>query len=75
MNTPNPVYDQGVDSAALARMSELFDRAAEAARVSPKEFRDGIQQAIAYARKTDPKAFPDNLMPEAAVLSLVCQLF
>ena len=41
MNTPNPVYDQGVDSAALARMSELFDRAAVAA-FCLQSFADGF---------------------------------
>ena len=75
MNTPNPVHQNGYDSTALARMSELLDRAAEAACVSPKEFRDGIIQAMDYAHNTDPKAFPDSITPEAAVLSLISRLF
>ncbi len=59
-------------AAVHARMSALFDRAAQNTGVSPAEFRAAIREAMQYA---EPAIDPRDVMPEAFVLSLIGQLF
>ena len=60
--------------AALARMSVIFDRAAEQAQIPPDEFRAEICRAMAYTQAQNGES-KVNDTPEAFVLSLIKELF
>ena len=74
MSAPTaPTPMTAADDAVLARISALLDRAAQQSGVSPEQFRNGIREAIGYARRTNENT--EDTAPEAFVLSLVRQLF
>ena len=60
--------------AALARMSVIFDRAAEQAQIPPDEFRAEICRAMACTQAQNGES-EANDTPEAFVLSLIKELF
>ncbi|MBO5649106.1 MAG: hypothetical protein J6S76_04260 [Clostridia bacterium] len=55
--------------AALARISEILDRTAEAEGISPQALRQAIGEAIPHTSGSDAP------VPEEAVLSLLLELF
>ena len=61
--------------AALVRMADILDRAAEQENVSPTEFRAEIAKAISHVRKAHSEAVPADLPAEAFLLSAVMELF
>lgn len=61
--------------AALTRMSELLDAAAEREHVSRAEFRAGLAEAIEYAKSLHCETLPADCTPEDFVLSVVSRLF
>lgn len=61
--------------AALVRMADILDRAAEQENVSPTEFRAEIAKAISHVRKAHGEAVPADLPAEAFLLSAVMELF
>ena len=61
--------------AAIARMSDLLDRAAEKEHVSPGEFRAEIAKAMESAQAFRGETLLGDSTAEAFVLSLVSKLF
>ena len=66
-----PVQNTTAQNAALTRISDVLDRAAQQSGVSPGEFRDGIREAMRCAAGSP---IDDDASPEAFVLSLLRQL-
>ena len=61
--------------AALARMSDLLDRAAEQENVSPEAFRAEIAKAMEHTHARRGEIAVGDRSAEAFVLSLVQKLF